>query len=69
MTNSAPLAPMTSERVTRAYAGHDTMSIAMTAFVRLGPSAAAMTIARMIVGNANTRSAIRMMVSSRALPK
>ena len=41
----------------------------MIAFFRPGPSAAAMTMARMIVGNAKTRSAKRMMISSTARPK
>ena len=45
------------------------MSSAMTAFARLGPSAAATTIARMIVGNAKTRSAMRMITSSTTPPR
>ena len=51
-------------RVRRAYGGHDTISAASTAFRSDAPSAAAMTIARMTVGNAITRSVTRMTTSS-----
>ena len=44
----------------RAYGGHATITIAIAAFLRPRPSTAATTIARMIGGNANTRSVPRM---------
>ena len=44
----------------RAYGGHATITIAIAAFCRPRPSTAATTIARMIGGNANTRSVLRM---------
>jgi hypothetical protein len=68
-TNSRFRRPMTRPRVTRAYDGQDTTRTASTAFCRLAPSAAATTIARMTVGKANTRSAIRITVSSTHRPK
>ena len=46
-------------RTTRAYDGHATITSASTAFVSPRPSAAVTTIARMIAGNAKTRSAVR----------
>ena len=44
----------------RAYGGHATITIAIAAFWRPRPSTAATTIARMIGGNAKTRSVPRM---------
>ena len=46
----------TRPRTTRAYAGQATMTIASTAFRSPRPSTAVTTIARMIAGNAKTRS-------------
>ena len=48
----------------RAYDGQETTITANTALRSSGPSAAATAMARMIPGNANTRSAIRMMTES-----
>ena len=53
----------------RAYAGHDTTRAASTALNSDAPRAAATTIARMTVGNAITRSVMRMSVSSTQRPK
>ena len=47
----------TSPRTTRAYDGQATTTIASAAFASPRPSTAATTIARMIAGNAKTRSA------------
>ena len=54
----------TSPRTTREYDGQATMTIASAAFCRPRPSTAATTIARMIGGNANTRSAPRIRTPS-----
>ena len=56
-------------RVTRAYCGHETTNAAMTALNSDGPRDAATTMARMTVGNAITRSVMRMSTSSTHLPK
>src|SRR4051794_13373523 len=60
---------MTRPRETRAYEGHATTTIASAALKSPRPSTAATTIARMIGGNANTRSAPRMKKPSRKPPK
>ena len=44
----------------RAYSGHQTTTMAMTALSRLGPSTAAMAIASTIDGKARTTSTTRM---------
>ena len=51
-------------RTTRAYDGQATITSARTALVSPRPSAAVTTIARMIAGNAKTRSASRMTAPS-----
>ena len=48
----------------RAYSGHNTSTIASNAFLRPGPSAVVIAIARINDGNASIASQTRMMTSS-----
>ena len=54
----------TRPRTTRAYEGHETITIASTALRTPRPSTAVTTIARMIAGNAKTRSEVRITTPS-----
>jgi len=63
-TNSASPSERTRPRTTRAYVGHATITIASTALRMFGPSEAVTTIARMIAGNAKTRSVVRITTGS-----
>ena len=54
----------TRPRTTREYAGQATITMARTALRRPRPRTAVTTIARMIAGNAKTRSAVRMTMPS-----
>ena len=67
--NSRSLSASTCPRIRRAYTGHVTALIAISAFCRLGPSAPAIAIARISAGKAKKMSVMRISASSAQPPR